>query len=239
MNVVIIGRTVAVLSTVLCVSLATTVTRAQTPKASESFATNLRVAPARLQPQALDYRIGADDVLDVFYWQDKDLSAQVTVRPDGNISLPLLRDVEALGLTPEVLADRIQVLASAYLEDPRVTVMVKQINSRKAFITGEVVRAGSYSLSGPTTVLQLIAMAGGLTTFANQERIRIVRSGVDGPVTLTFNYKKALQGKDPSGSPARGVLRHSEKPRNTVSEAPRTDLNDNVLLLPGDTIIVP
>ena len=163
-------------------------------------------------PTAMDYRIGPDDVLDVFYWHDKDLSAQVVVRPDGYISLPLLHDVQALGLTPEALGDRIGALASTYLEDPNVTVVVKQINSRKAFITGEVVRPGPYPLSGPTTVLQLIAMAGGLTAFANQDQVAIIRTGSDSPVTFTFNYKKASQLKN---------------------------LKDNIVLLPGDTIVVP
>jgi len=164
------------------------------------------------RPKAQGYLIGPDDVLEVFYWHDKDLSAEVVVRPDGYISLPLIRDVQALGLTPDALADRIRELASVYLADPNVTVVVKQINSRKAFITGEVIRPGPYSLNGPTTVLQLISMAGGLTTFASQDSIVIIRAGEGEPVTLRFNYKKALKLKD---------------------------LRDNIVLLPGDTVLVP
>lgn len=186
--------------------------RTPSPRVTESSNANAPTSVAVPRPRALDYLIGPDDVLAVRYWNDTDLSAQVTVRPDGFISLPLLRDVEATGLTPDALADRIQTRASTYLEDPRVTVVVQQINSRKAFITGEVVKPGPYSLTGPTTVLQLIAMAGGLTTFAGQEQIAIIRTGGNGPVTFTFNYKKASQLKD---------------------------LRQNIVLLPGDTVVVP
>lgn len=158
-----------------------------------------------------EYTLGPDDVLAVVYWGDKDLSAEVVVRPDGFISLPLLNDVEALGLTPTQLAERVAKLAAVYLEEPAVTVVVKQINSRKVFITGEVGKPGQYQLGGPTTVLQLIAMAGGLTPFAKTETIAIIRSGANGPVTFTFNYKKAARLED---------------------------LDGNIVLMPGDTVIV-
>jgi polysaccharide biosynthesis/export protein len=158
-----------------------------------------------------EYAIGPDDLLAVVYWGDKDLSAEVVVRPDGFISLPLINDVQALGLTPGALAERIRQLAAVYLEEPNVTVVVKQINSRKVFITGEVGKPGQYQLSGPTTVLQLIAMAGGLTPFAKTEGIAIIRTGPGGPVTFTFNYKKAARLED---------------------------LDSNIVLLPGDTVIV-
>lgn len=158
-----------------------------------------------------EYTLGPDDVLAVVYWGDKDLSAEVVVRPDGFISLPLLNDVEALGLTPTQLAERVAKLAAVYLEEPAVTVVVKQINSRKVFITGEVGKPGQYQLGGPTTVLQLIAMAGGLTPFAKTETIAIIRSSANGPVTFTFNYKKAARLED---------------------------LDGNIVLMPGDTVIV-
>ena len=118
-----------------------------------------------------DYVIGPDDVLQVVYWRDPDLTAEVVVRPDGNISLPLLKDVAAIGLTPDALARKIESLAKVYLENPQVTVVVKQINSRKVFITGEVAKPGVYPLAGPTSVMQLIALAGGLTPFAKQNGI--------------------------------------------------------------------
>lgn len=158
-----------------------------------------------------DYVVGPDDVLEVSYWKDKDASAQVAVRPDGRISLPLLNDVQAAGLTPVELAARITSLASAFLEAPNVTVMVKQINSRKAYIVGEVIRPGAYALNGPVSVLQIIAMAGGPTEYASLADIAIVRTSDSGVVTRTFNYRNALKLKD---------------------------LDQNVLLMPGDTVIV-
>jgi len=162
-------------------------------------------------PRTQEYVIGADDVLSVSFWRDKDLSSDAVVRPDGFISLPLLNDVRALGLTPTALAAHLKELAAAYLEDPTVTVVVKQINSRKVFVTGEVVKPGQYALSGQTTVLQLLAMAGGLTAFANAEEIAIIRVGDAGPVTFRFNYKNAARLKD---------------------------LRDNIILMPGDTVVV-
>lgn len=168
--------------------------------------------PAAAGPVTQGYVIGPDDVLQVHYWRDEDLSAEVVVRPDGRISLPLLRDVEALGLTPDALADRIQTLAATYLERPTVTVVVKQINSRKVFITGEVAKPGPYTLSGPTTVLQMIASAGGLTPFAKASKIIVMRASVNGPVTVRFDYKKVSSGQL---------------------------LQSNVVLQPGDTVIVP
>lgn len=171
------------------------------------------VAPrAAAAPMAQDYLIGPDDVLQVHYWRDQDLSAEVVVRPDGFVSLPLLQDVPALGVSPAELASRIQKLATTYLEHPNVTVVVKQINSRKVFITGEVGKPGAYPLAGPTSVLQLIAMAGGLSSFAKQDRIVIMRNTPSGPTTFHFSYKKATQARD---------------------------LNENILLLPGDTVVVP
>ena len=117
-----------------------------------------------------DYTIGADDVLSIVFWRDKDLTADVTVRPDGKISLPLLNDVQAAGLTPAQLRDRIVEESKKYVEDPNVTVVVKQINSRKVFITGEVRKPGPYPLTAPTTVLQMISIAGGLADYAKQRK---------------------------------------------------------------------
>lgn len=200
------------LCAVAAFALAAGTASAQKVRSVASLAAAPTADAAQPRPKVQGYLIGADDVLEVFYWRDKDLSADVVVRPDGYISLPLLRDVRALGLTPEALSDHIRERASVYLESPNVTVAVKQINSRKAFITGEVIKPGPYSLTGPMTVLQLISMAGGLTTFANQNGIAIIRAGSAGPVTLRFNYKKALKLKD---------------------------LDDNITLLPGDTVLVP
>ena len=159
-----------------------------------------------------EYVIGADDVLSVVFWRDKDLSSDVAVRPDGNISIPLINDVRAAGLTPSELKDRIVEEAKKYVEDPSVTVVVKAINSRKVFITGEVKKPGPYALMGSTSVLQLISMAGGLGDYAKAEKITIVRSENGKQTSFRFNYKEVLEQKK---------------------------LAQNIELRPGDTVIVP
>lgn len=159
-----------------------------------------------------DYVIGAEDVLEVVVWREKDLSAQVMVRPDGMVSLPLLNDVQAGGLTPEQFRERVSAGAAKYVESPSVTVIVKQINSRKVSVMGEVVKPGIYPLLAPTTVLQLLALAGGPTAFADVKDISVVRT-IDGKTSrLLFNYKEVARGRR---------------------------MEQNVLLLPGDTVIVP
>lgn len=159
-----------------------------------------------------DYVIGPDDVLAIIVWRDKDLSAEVAVRPDGKISLPLLNDVHAAGLTPEQLRQQVTAAAGKYVEEPTVSVIVKEVNSRKVFITGQVGKPGPYPLMGPTTVLQLIASAGGVLEYADTKNIRIMRNENGKPVSLRFNYKDVIRGKS---------------------------LNQNIQLRPGDTIIVP
>jgi polysaccharide export outer membrane protein len=121
------------------------------------------------------YVIGPDDVLSIVFWREKDLSAEVMVRPDGKISLPLLNDVDAAGLTPEQLRERLMTQAQRLVEDANVTVVVRAINSRRVYITGQVSRPGPYPLTGPMTVLQLIAMAGGVMEYADSEEILIMR----------------------------------------------------------------
>jgi polysaccharide export outer membrane protein len=159
------------------------------------------------------YVIGPDDVLVVTFWRERDLSGEVVVRPDGKISLPLLNDVQASGLTPEQLRAKVMEGANKFVENANATVVVKQINSRKVFITGQVTRPGPYPLGGgPTTVLQLIAIAGGLLEFADSENIVVIRTESGHPVSLKFNYKDV---------------------------AKRKGLEQNVELKPGDTVVVP
>jgi len=158
------------------------------------------------------YVIGAEDVLGVVFWREKDLSADVAVRPDGKITLPLINDIDAAGLTPDELRDRVNKVASQYVEDPNVTVVVKAINSRKVFITGQVSKPGAYQLGGPTTVLQLIAMAGGVNEYAKADNIAIMRSENGKAQALRFNYKDV---------------------------AKRKNLAQNIELKPGDTVVVP
>jgi polysaccharide export outer membrane protein len=168
------------------------------------------VAPPVVVPP--DYIIGPDDVLSIVYWRDKDMTAEVAVRPDGKISLPLVNDVQAAGLTPTQLRDSLVTESKKYIEDPNVTVVVKQINSRRVFITGEISKPGTYVLSGPTTVLQLIALAGGVRDYADTKKIQIIRNENGKPVSHLFNYKDVMQGKN---------------------------LQQNIELKPGDTVIIP
>jgi polysaccharide export outer membrane protein len=161
-----------------------------------------------------DYVIGTEDVLSIRYWRDKDMSTDVTVRPDGKITVPLLNEVLAAGLTPAQLRDRLMEDSKKYIEDPNVSVVVMTINSRKVFLTGEVVKPGPYSLLAPTTVLQLISLAGGFKDYANSSNIRIVRTEKGRTVNLKFDYKAVTSGK-------------------------KSALMTNVELKPGDTIIVP
>ena len=158
------------------------------------------------------YTIGADDVLVVIFWQDKEMSGEVTVRPDGKITLPLINDVQAAGLAPTQLRDSIEEAAAKFLREPNATVVVKQINSRKVYITGLVTRPGGYSLTVPTTVLQLIAMSGGLMEYAKKDGIVVLRTENGKQTSYRFNYKEVAQQKN---------------------------LNQNILLQIGDTVLVP
>jgi polysaccharide biosynthesis/export protein len=163
-------------------------------------------------PTPTDYVIGPDDLLGIVFWRDADMTQDVTVRPDGLITLPLLSDIKAAGLKPEELRDQIQKAAVKFIADPNVTVVVRQINSRNAFITGEVTRPGPYPISGQMTVLQLIAVAGGLNEYADRKNITITRSSGGKVETLKFNYQDVSRGKN---------------------------MSQNVVLRPGDTVVVP
>jgi polysaccharide biosynthesis/export protein len=159
-----------------------------------------------------NYIIGAQDVLDINVWKETDLTRLVPVRPDGKISLPLLNDVMAAGLTPTQLAMQITEGLKKYVTNPQVTVIVTQINSQRVYILGEVNRAGAYPLLPGMTVLQALSSAGGFTQFAKEKSIYLLRQ-VDGKQQkYPFNYKDVVAGKK------------SEQ---------------NTLLKAGDTIVVP
>jgi len=159
-----------------------------------------------------DYIIGPEDQLSIVFYQDKDMTADVIVRPDGKISLPLLNDVQASGLTPDQLRQRIIGDAKRLIQDPKPTVVVRQINSRKVFITGAVEHPGNFPLMGPTTVLQLIALAGGIKEYADAKKILIIRNEGGRAETFNFNYKDVVSQKN---------------------------MAQNILLRPGDTVVVP
>jgi len=168
--------------------------------------------PAPVLPTEPDFTIGPEDVLGILFWRDLEMSGDVTVRPDGMITLPLIRDIKAAGLTPGQLADRIQETVREFIKDASVTVVVRQMNSRKAYITGEVARPGAYPLVSSMTVMQLIAVAGGLTELAEAKSISIMRVEAGKLRTLPFDYREVAKGKK---------------------------AQQNILLKPGDTVVVP
>jgi len=173
-------------------------------------------APASTVPAGpalpTDYVVGPEDVLSVVFWREREMSSDVLVRPDGRISLPLLNDVEVAGLTPDQVRERVIELAKKFVEEPSATVVVKQINSRKVYITGNVERPGPFPLLRPTTILQLISLAGGLKEFAKSGDIVVVRVDGTQQATFPFNYDDVKN---------------------------RKSLSQNILLKPGDTVIVP
>ena len=168
-----------------------------------------RAAAAIVPPPG--YTIGPDDRLTITFWRNTELSADVVVRPDGRISLPLLNDVDAAGLTPEELRARLLERARDFVEDANATVVVAEIRSRRVFIAGNVDKPGAYPLNGPTSVLQLIATAGGLREFVKGKNIVVVRGSADRQTRFRFNYQDVVAGKR---------------------------LAQNITLQPGDTVIV-
>lgn len=160
---------------------------------------------------ANDYVLGSDDQLHITVWKEPDFTVTLPVRPDGKISLPLINDIQAAGLTPTALKDSITEKLKKYIADPRVTVVVTAMNSRRVFVTGEVVHTGAIPLLPNMTMLQALAAAG-FTQFANLKGIYILRMENGSQVKIPFNYKEVVKGKHPE---------------------------QNILLRPGDTVVVP
>ena len=158
------------------------------------------------------YKIGPQDVLRIDVWKEPDISRVVPVRPDGKVTLPLLNDVQAAGLTPGQLAAAIATGLKKFITSPQVTVGVTEINSRRIFVTGEVARAGAYPLLPNMTVLQALSSCGGFTQFARVKNIYVLRMEDGIQVKHPFNYKDAVSGKRPE---------------------------QNIMLQGGDVIVVP
>ena len=177
----------------------------QNPPASGGAPAGAPVVPA-------GYVIGVEDVLSIVFWKDKEMSADVVVRPDGKISLPLLNDVQAAGNTPEQLGQALVAASSKYIEQATVTVIVKEINSRKVFILGQVAKPGAFPLIGTMNVLQLIALAGGVLEYADAKNVTVVRKENGEERRFKFNYKDVVKGKNEQ---------------------------QNIQLQPGDTVVVP
>jgi polysaccharide biosynthesis/export protein len=173
------------------------------------------VAPRPASPAAgvsAEYVIGPEDVLGISFWREAEMTGDVTVRPDGRITLPLIGELKAAGLTPDALKQEIHKAATKLFEDPTVSVIVRQVNSRKVFIMGSVTTPGSHPLIRDNlTVMQLIAMSGGLTEFADKKNITVVRIEGGKQKTFKLNYNEVAEGKR---------------------------LEQNIVLIPGDTVIV-
>jgi polysaccharide export outer membrane protein len=160
-----------------------------------------------------DYVIGPNDVLAIVFWREKDLSLDnVVVRPDGKITLPIINEIHAAGLTPEQLRATVETAASRYVEEASATVIIRAINSRLVYVTGNVNKPGPYPLGGPTTVLQMLSLAGGFSDFAKKNDVVVMRTEGGKTQSFKFQYKEIVKGKN---------------------------LQQNILLKPGDTIVVP
>lgn len=163
-------------------------------------------------PDPPEYVIGIEDILDIAVWNVAELQKTVPVRPDGKISLPLVNDVVAAGLTPMELRDQLTKKIAVYVHDADVSVVVREIHSLKVSVIGQVRAPGRYDLRGPSTVLDALALAGGFTDFAARRKITILRPEGTAVQRLRFDYDAAV---------SKGSVRN------------------NVLVKPGDIVVVP
>jgi polysaccharide export outer membrane protein len=166
--------------------------------------------PATTDPT---YVIGPSDLLNISVWDQAQLTRTVPVRPDGMISLPLINDVQAAGMTPTQLRTVITTKLTSFVKDPQVTVIVTEMNSQRVYVLGQVLRAGAYPMLPGMTVLQAISSAGGLTLYAKEGSIVVLRTDNNGKqVRLPFDYKDVINGRKPE---------------------------QNIVLKAGDTVVVP
>ena len=159
-----------------------------------------------------DYEIGPEDVLDVSVWREKDLQREVLVRPDGWLTFPLVGNVQAAGKTPQQLENEIRQRLRKYIPDPVVTVTVKKIQGLKVFVTGRVGKPGEYVIGRYVDILQALTLAGGLTPFAKEDKIKVIRKQGGKEMVIPFDYSEVKKGKS---------------------------LKQNITLRSGDVIVVP
>lgn len=179
---------------------------------TEKETLSIKQAQAEVAADSANYIIGSEDILYIHVWREDALSRTVPVRVDGYISLPLIHEIKAAGLTPLQLKEEITKKLKEFIESPNVSVTVMEANSFKVFISGQVRTPGVIRLRSETTLLQLIPMVGGFTDWANQKKILIIRKEDGKEKRITINYKRIVEGKD---------------------------LNSNIILKSGDTIVVP
>ena len=170
------------------------------------------VARAKQQPSPSEYVIGEQDVLTITVWKERELSGSVVVRPDGKITLPLVDDIQVVGLTPAQLRAFLIEKLKPFVSIPQVTVAVTQINSRKVYLIGEVSKTGTFPINSSTTVLQILAQAGGLKDYAKRKDIYVLRNQEGKQVRYRFNYDEVIRGQNSQ---------------------------QNILLQPADTVVVP
>jgi polysaccharide biosynthesis/export protein len=169
-----------------------------------------QAAPAGGAPVGADYKIGVDDVLDIAVWNNTTVSRTVPVRPDGKISLPLLNEVPAAGLTPTQLRANLMAKLVEYMPNPEVSVIVREVHSNKISVLGEVRKAGRYEITQRATVLDAVALAGGFNDWARRTKLVIMRQEANGTKRIPINYNRIVSEED-----------------------------ENVLLQPGDIVVVP
>jgi polysaccharide export outer membrane protein len=198
---------------VLCVGLHTSVTTLFAAPGKTAGQAGTTASAPQAVSSSNEYVIGPGDVLAINVWKEPEISRVVPVRPDGQISLPLMGDLGATGLTPLKLQAKITEKLKAYIANPEVTVIVQEVHSQKFNIVGGVSKPGNYPLMKPMRVLDAIAVAGGFQEFAKTKKIYVLRTKPDGSQQrIPFNYKAVIAGKN---------------------------LSQNVELEPGDTVVVP
>jgi polysaccharide export outer membrane protein len=141
---------------------------------------------------AVDYLVGAGDLLEVVIWKNADLSGVFRVRPDGKFSMPLIGNIFAAGRTTDEINAQIQEKLQFFIDTPYVSTIVRETTSNRVYVFGEVVNPGAYSISGTLTVLQAVALAGGFTKFADRERMVLIRGSGERQQNFNLNYKKIL-----------------------------------------------
>jgi len=210
-----VGAAVVVTSVVLSAAASHAARPSETARRSPAplLAAPSSSAPAPApSPDAGIYKIGPEDVLAISVWRNSELTRDVAVRPDGRISLPLLNDIQAANLTPMQLRDTVAKGLATYISDPEVSIIVKEIHSDKVSVVGSVKNPNRYELKSQATVLEALAMAGGLTDFAKRDRIVVYRREGTTWKTLEFNYTKVVND---------------------------WDVQQNFVLMPGDIVVVP
>jgi len=181
------------------------------PRGAVPAARATALANSNALDTAAEYQIGPEDVLDISVWKNPELSRTVPVRPDGKVSLPLLNDFRAAGLTPSDLREQLVSRLSDFVPTPEVSVIVREVHSRKVAVVGAVKTAGRYELKSPMTVLEAIALAQGFTDFAARDRIVVLRQSGGTTTRIPFNYRKIAEGAE----------------------------QDNFFIRPGDIVVVP